>query len=101
VRLPKGWRRDRCCQCHHEKEFPPPHVQLPSMAIRPHPVLFYRKSANGARPNRGPDSEDRGASIADEVVGADWAAEVGPATRAPVIDESGVPHQRFESLGLA
>jgi hypothetical protein len=34
-------------------------------------------------------------SNTDEVVGAQGAAEVGPAARAPVIDEPGVAHQRM------
>ena len=40
-------------------------------------------------------------SIADEIVGAHRAAEVGPAARAPVIDEAGVADERLEALRLA
>src|SRR5258705_9709830 len=40
-------------------------------------------------------------SIADEIASAHWVAQIRPAASAPVIDETGVPHERFESLGFA
>ena len=55
------------------------------------PPLQTQPLKNGARKKKNKN----------EVVGADGAAEIGPAAGAPVIDEAGVPHQRFESLGFA
>src|SRR5262245_54928282 len=42
----------------------------------------------------------RPVSIALEIVGADWLAQVRPPARAPVIDESSIAHECLESLGL-
>src|SRR5437016_4635692 len=54
---------------------------------------------------RSSKSEDgslgEGGSIAGEVVGADGVAEIGPALRAPVIDEAGFAHERLVPLCLA
>jgi hypothetical protein len=41
------------------------------------------------------------ASIADELGGADGAAEIGPAACAPVIDKAGGANERLEALSLA
>ena len=43
----------------------------------------------------------RCASIADEIVCAHRAAEIGPAARAPVIDEPGFANVGLETLRLA
>src|SRR5437588_3752597 len=41
------------------------------------------------------------ASLAGEIVGADGMAQIGPAGRAPVLDEARVAYQGLEPLGLA
>src|SRR3990167_6224007 len=39
-------------------------------------------------------------SIADEIVGADGTAKIGPPMRAPVIDQTYLTYQGFEPFGL-
>src|SRR5262245_5587952 len=44
---------------------------------------------------------DRWSLVADEIVGADGAAEIRPATCLPIVDDASVAHELLESLGLA